>query len=201
MDAIKQLPEGVYGQPTQKNFPTIDGLMKPNLLFQMTTASTHGVNIDALIDVVRALDVDDDDPVRFYFVVPPEQFPVFRPGTFESTFKTPMSSIPSNVEYWALELYPLNEEGRRMATSPPQLPMAGGSTKRRRLSASSEPHPDASASPRPCACKCKKCDTTECICFQRGQACGSDCHPGQTGTSSRPFDCKNRSNKRSRPSV
>ena len=115
--AIASLAAGQYGEPSKSNFPTIDGVLKPNFLFQMTVSSSHDVHIDGLIDAVSALQLQPSDPPpRFYFVVPPQQFANYQVGAFVSTAKkatstsparpaTPPSAIPANVEYWVLQLY------------------------------------------------------------------------------------------------
>jgi hypothetical protein len=109
--SIGDLCDGEYGQPDKSNFPTIDSAMKPaempNLLFQFTVASEHGVNIDGLIAAVSGMRLGAGDPTpRLYFVVPPTQFHSFKVGSFTSSKKpaTKISDIPP-VEYWVLQLY------------------------------------------------------------------------------------------------
>jgi hypothetical protein len=176
--AIAALAAGQYGEPSKSNFPTIDSVLKPNLLFQMTVSSAHDVNIDGLVAAVQALHLQPSDPPpRLYFVVPPQQFATYQVGTFVSLKGTSASAIPDNVEYWVLQLYSAAETG-------------AGSKRKGRASASSPP-PSAksaaihvvlpTASVGAPACNCLgPCGApgaaTSCPCRQAGVECHAGCH-------------------------
>lgn len=71
VNSIRNLNPLVYGRPASSNFPTVDGLKKPNMLFQMTVSDKHSVNVDGLKILVDGLIQNPQDKVHFYFVVPP----------------------------------------------------------------------------------------------------------------------------------
>ncbi|MCZ6913328.1 MAG: hypothetical protein O7C59_01620 [Rickettsia endosymbiont of Ixodes persulcatus] len=179
--AIAALAAGQYGQPSKSNFPTIDSVLKPNLLFQMTVSESHDVNIDGLIDAVTALQLrPTDPPPRLYFVVPPQQFATFQVGAFVSSPTkatataparpaTPLSAIPKNIEYWVLQLYPASSSKRKEPSSrasPPPSPKAA---------ATHVVLPLARAGAASCSCK-GPCQSTACSCRRAGAECHSDCH-------------------------
>jgi ribosomal protein L25 (general stress protein Ctc) len=108
---IFNLQNGFYGRPSIATFPTIDSVVRPNMLFQVTGSSSHDVNIDGLVKAVKALNVKLSDRVSIFFVVPPEQFDTFAPGTFAASKKKEpakeltINDIPPNVDYYVLRLY------------------------------------------------------------------------------------------------
>ena len=177
---IARLAAGQYGQPSTSSFPTVDGILRPTLMFQMTVSASHDVNIDGLIAAVNALQLRaDDPPPRLYFVVPPQQFATFQPGTFtsSSTPPTPVSAIPKQVEYWVLQLYPLSRQAiRAIATGLPSV-----LTKRKASSASASlaggpvilPPPGPGVSSCSCAGPCR---TSQCSCRSQSKECNSQCH-------------------------
>ena len=57
------------------NFPVIDALMLPNILFQMTVSEKHDVDESKLKIILGALSLDSAELV---FVVPPDKFAVFQ---------------------------------------------------------------------------------------------------------------------------
>jgi len=117
--SIASLARGQYGQPSKDNFATIDGALAPNMMFQMAVGATHDVNIDGLLAATAALPrVAADPPPRVYYVVPPQRFPTFQVGAFQSSQQTPPSAIPATVEFWVLELYPMSAApGKRSAAT------------------------------------------------------------------------------------
>lgn len=191
--AIASLAAGQYGEPSRSNFPAIDGVLKPNMLFQMTVGATHDVNIDGLLAAIDALQLQPTDPPpRLYFVVPPQQFATFQIGAFVSSHApaTLASTIPKQVEYWVLQLYaPSEAPGKRKAPA---------------SAASAPPSPKAAAAPvtLPAAaagatsCSCKgPCATSACSCKKKGVDCNNNCHSGLAVALSDPLhrhkNCKN----------
>ena len=119
--AITHLTAGEYGQLSKANFKTIDAVIRPNCLFQTTVSESHTVNIDELIAAVNALQLKPDEPVRFYFVVPPEQFATFQAGTFtasDTSSSLTIANVPDTIEYWVLQMiYPQAEPELVISTS------------------------------------------------------------------------------------
>jgi hypothetical protein len=64
-----------YFRPVSKNFESVDSFIKPNLLFQMTSAKSHPCKQIGIRDVLTILD-NPSNP-EFYFVVPPDCFDTF----------------------------------------------------------------------------------------------------------------------------
>ena len=117
-----------------KNFPTVDAVLKPNSLFQMTIRDRHSVNMTGLGTVITGLLNPELDSKRlkgqrsctdvgssrragktrqsfnFYFVVPSA------PVTLFTSYKLPTisdeSAIQGNVQYFALKLPLEASEGR-----------------------------------------------------------------------------------------
>ena len=73
-----------YGQPDKTNYPTVDAIGYPDILFQYTVSATHDVNLDGLMRVVSELGLNSA-PFPFYFVVPYAVFPHFKLGSFVTT--------------------------------------------------------------------------------------------------------------------
>jgi hypothetical protein len=176
--AIAALAPGQYGEPSKSNFRTIDGALAPNMLFQMTVSQTHDVNIDGLVAAAAALPRQaTDPPVRLYFVVPPQQFATFQPGTFQSSLAppTPPSAIPADLEYWVLELYPMSAApGKRSAVAAAVSPPPPFKTAPVARAA-------AAASGISCDCfdGCQKGTLSRpgpCPCRAAGKACHAGCH-------------------------
>ncbi|CAH1764122.1 8525_t:CDS:2, partial [Entrophospora sp. SA101] len=61
-----------YYQPQQKNFSSVDSLVLPNMLFQMTINQHHGIKVKGLDDLKNILDITKE--IKFYFVMPPGCF-------------------------------------------------------------------------------------------------------------------------------
>ncbi len=192
--AIKTLAAAQYGQPSKDNFPTIDGVLKPNLLFQMTVGRSHNVNIDGLVAAVNALQLPASaPPPRLYFVVPPQQFATFQVGTFTSSIGTPVSTIPANVEYWVLALYELVDPLTGLQASKRKQPAAATSP------AAVSPPPSAkaaklhrvlpAAATGTSACSCKgPCTSTACSCREKKAPCHAGCHSSLAKVLSDPLD-------------
>ena len=118
-----------YGHPNKSNFRAIDAAKKPNLLFQITVSPKHDINVEELLEAVRALGVTVSAP-RLYFVVPPEQFGIYAAGKFnrgplpESVriarkLQEQIDQEVSRVEYWVLQLYsPASPPSSTLASTP-----------------------------------------------------------------------------------
>jgi hypothetical protein len=127
-ESIQQLLQHEYGKPTSQNFATVDAVLKPNSLFQMTIRDRHAVNVNGLNRVITGLLTPEPDSKRlkggrssktsatttssfdFYFVVPSAPVTLFR------SYKLPNisdeSTVQGNVQYYALQLPLGADEGR-----------------------------------------------------------------------------------------
>lgn len=67
---ISDLPENSYGLPVTLQFPLVDSIVQPDLLFQMTVSSDHSGAVDQLGDIRSRLKEKDQSKHRMIFVVP-----------------------------------------------------------------------------------------------------------------------------------
>ena len=77
--ALRNEPAGGYWRPLAGNFPVIDALILPSILFQMTVSDKHGVDESKLKQILAALSVASAELV---FVVPPDKFDAFQAYKF-----------------------------------------------------------------------------------------------------------------------
>ena len=94
-----------YCKPTIPNFPAVDALKLPGIMFQMTVSTTHSVKHTALKRVVEQL--DDLPRYDLYFVVPEDIFPSFGAQLFvradnDSKPVTVVDARVKRVQQWAL---------------------------------------------------------------------------------------------------
>ena len=80
--ALRNEPAGGYWRPPALNFPVIDALMLPNILFQMTVSEKHDVDESKLKIILGALSLDS---AELLFVVPPDKFTVFQAYKFKDS--------------------------------------------------------------------------------------------------------------------
>ncbi|TMW57980.1 hypothetical protein Poli38472_013454 [Pythium oligandrum] len=73
---IVDAAENVYLRPVSKNFQSVDSIIKPAALFQVTGAHKHPCKQKGLHDVLSEL--GNPTHPRLYFVVPPDRFTSFR---------------------------------------------------------------------------------------------------------------------------
>jgi hypothetical protein len=129
---------------------------------------------------VTALQLAATVPVDFFFVTPPEQFPIFHPGTFTSKAtkarpSTPISEVPSNVRYWVLELYPITVPEDEAPSA--QLGSATVPSPSPMIAAPPVLHARPVSHSHQTACNCKgPCQTTSCGCVKANSWCFDDCH-------------------------
>ena len=121
---------GQYFQPTVGHFPTIDSLILPDQLFQITVGAQHDIDLRGLCSAVTALrdllppTADDEQPVpiNFFFVVPFVQFAIFKPGAF--AFKPEKTKKKQKEDDAQLESDPKSgaEEEEEASEPRPKLP-------------------------------------------------------------------------------
>src|SRR5439155_9408511 len=80
---IETITDGNYFQPDNKNFPSIDSIIAPNKLFQMTTAMNHPIKMIGLKKVYPKLAKTGD--IDFFFVVPAQLFDSYKKQNFVTT--------------------------------------------------------------------------------------------------------------------
>ncbi|CAG8827229.1 22650_t:CDS:1, partial [Cetraspora pellucida] len=66
--AVDAINNGEYCQPNNKNFPSIDSIIAPNMLFQMTTTREHNIKMIGLIKLYSKLSKTGN--IDLFFVVP-----------------------------------------------------------------------------------------------------------------------------------
>jgi hypothetical protein len=94
---------GDYCQPTGRNFPAVDAVLLPSLLFQMTVSLSHSINRSALKSALAQLPVEDF--YDFYFVVPENSFLTFRAQPYVDSSGKVLKDSDASVEcvrQWAL---------------------------------------------------------------------------------------------------
>ena len=74
----------MYYQPEIKNFPSIDALVAPNVLLQMTTSLTHPIKMVGLDLLHEKLAKNEE--IEFYFVVPAQLFDHYQKQSFISNY-------------------------------------------------------------------------------------------------------------------
>jgi len=69
-----------YLLPESSNFESVDSIIKPDILLQMTVSLSHPCKQMGLFKVLNSL--NNPQPPRLYFVVPPENFESFQPQKY-----------------------------------------------------------------------------------------------------------------------
>lgn len=83
-----------YMLPVSKSFESIDSMVFPNQLFQMTVNESHGINVSGLLKVIRGLD-QDIQHYNIYMVVPEYKFENYPAQSYD------LKNLTSNdKEYW-----------------------------------------------------------------------------------------------------
>ncbi|CAG8712230.1 10137_t:CDS:2 [Funneliformis caledonium] len=73
---IETMTNGNYFRPDNKNFPSIDSIIAPDKLFQMTTAINHPIKMIGLKKVYAKLAKTGD--IDFFFTVPVQLFDSYK---------------------------------------------------------------------------------------------------------------------------
>jgi len=135
-DVIPTLDANGYLRPAYSTFESIDALVKPNLLFQMTVSLSHPCKQAGLYDVLvalgktvpgtpvkkkRKLDAQppapilgfQGDPVRLYFVVPDFNFGSFQKQRYTNASGNPLDASRHTsvnaIQQFALEIKITNQ--------------------------------------------------------------------------------------------
>ena len=81
---IKDVQVGCYNIPRSQTFKTIDSLVPPDNLFQITVSTSHGINESGLDDLAGIL---NSSRVNFYFVTLAENVESFTQGKLTKKWK------------------------------------------------------------------------------------------------------------------
>lgn len=129
---LQAVAPNVYARPRQSDAKSIDGVMKPNWLFQITVAEKHDCREDGLAEVLDAMGLTTDvlqdthrvftPPFHFklvfvhprprlYFVVPKDKFPAFGQQNYSDKNDHVLHAASSmdtqhvwQLEQWVLEV-------------------------------------------------------------------------------------------------
>ncbi|CAH1767267.1 7378_t:CDS:2 [Entrophospora sp. SA101] len=106
---INKIEEGKYCQPIQKNFTSVDAVVAPDTLFQMTASKIHPINMNGMKKLVEKLGgKSGTNHIYFYFVLPKDLFDNYQAQHFHTTGKTVAKKIPrwitNRVKQYALEI-------------------------------------------------------------------------------------------------
>src|SRR6185369_8974395 len=92
---IKKIEEVKYYQPIQKNFTSIDAVVAPHTLFQMTVSKSHPINMNGMKKLVEKLGGKlGTNHIYFYFVLPKDLYDNYQVQHFYTTSKTVAKKIP-----------------------------------------------------------------------------------------------------------
>ena len=73
---VNDISPGYYCRPVAKNFESIDSLIAPNKLFQITVSDKHPIKHNGLEKLKDKLDSSGE--IRLYFVVPSDRYSSFQ---------------------------------------------------------------------------------------------------------------------------
>ncbi|RHZ71427.1 hypothetical protein Glove_258g33 [Diversispora epigaea] len=103
---ISEIKEGMYCQPKQKNFASVDAIITPDTLFQMTVSNNHPINISSLKNLINKLgDESGTNPINFYFVLPKDLYRNFQiQKLHKNNAKVMPTWITKRFRQYALEI-------------------------------------------------------------------------------------------------
>ncbi|CAB4390811.1 unnamed protein product [Rhizophagus irregularis] len=80
---IDEIQDGAYSIPLDKSFPSVDAIIAPNCLLQMTTTKDHNIKINELKRVRSKLETEKN--IGFYFVVPTKLYDIYKKQRYSTT--------------------------------------------------------------------------------------------------------------------
>ncbi|RHZ89298.1 hypothetical protein Glove_16g200 [Diversispora epigaea] len=117
---INEIKEGMYCQPKSKNFGSIDAIVAPDILFQMTVSSNqknkknkkkikNPISINGLKNLADKLGGESEKKyINFYFVLPKDKYNNFGKQNFHNKNNTVSKTIPTwitnRIRQYALEI-------------------------------------------------------------------------------------------------
>ena len=81
LEEVRSTGVNVYMMPSAKNLASVDALMQPDKMFQMTVGLRHSVKVEGLN---KAADVLSSNQVDLVFVVPPSVYDGFKKQSYKS---------------------------------------------------------------------------------------------------------------------
>ncbi|CAI2182402.1 1023_t:CDS:2, partial [Funneliformis geosporum] len=94
---ISAIEDGKYYKPVEQNFPSIDAIIAPNKLFQMTIAKNHPIKMNGLKTLLNKLGGEDaSEDIKFYFIVPEHLYDNYKKQDFHTSDDIPAQTVP----YW-----------------------------------------------------------------------------------------------------
>ncbi|RHZ71439.1 hypothetical protein Glove_258g44 [Diversispora epigaea] len=96
----------MYCQPKQKNSASVDAIIAPDTLFQMTVSNNHPINISSLKNLINKLgDKSGTNPINFYFVLPKDLYRNFQiQKLHKNNAKVMPTWITKRFRQYALEI-------------------------------------------------------------------------------------------------
>lgn len=91
-NGIDLIEDGKYYQPESKNFPTIDSIIAPDKLFQMTIAKCHPIKMNGLKKLRNKLGGENE--ISFYFVIPTHLYEKYSVQPFHNSKDELAQRIP-----------------------------------------------------------------------------------------------------------
>ncbi|CAG8779222.1 17223_t:CDS:2 [Gigaspora margarita] len=106
---INKIEEGKYCQLIQKNFSSIDAIVAPHTLFQMTVSRNHPINVNGMKKLVEKLGgKSGTNHIYFYFVLPKDLYDNYQAQPFYTNGQTVAKRIPcwitNRVKQYALKI-------------------------------------------------------------------------------------------------
>ncbi|KAI8802142.1 hypothetical protein BJ742DRAFT_834085 [Cladochytrium replicatum] len=92
--SMLNIKPNVYNRPKSKNFTSVDAVVLPNLLFQFTVSSDHGVKVKGLKSLMDTGLLSNSSLVYLFFVVPADQFDLFRLQPWINVDGTTTKNLP-----------------------------------------------------------------------------------------------------------
>jgi len=102
---IDEIKDGKYYRLANQKFPTIDAILAPKVLFQMTIATKHPIEMVGLKRLYDKLLKTED--IQFFFVVPAQLYDGFQKQKFITTDDDPLRIpvwIKNHVKQYVLKI-------------------------------------------------------------------------------------------------
>ncbi|CAB4481093.1 unnamed protein product [Rhizophagus irregularis] len=150
---IDKIQDGAYSIPLDKSFPSVDAIIAPNCLLQMTTTKDHNIKINELKRVRSKLETEKN--IGFYFVVPTKLYDIYKKQRYSTTDEKDALNTGPWIKQ-CLKQYVLGIDLNF------RLPVEMSSA--------------SSITEQKCYCK-GSCNTNQCGCQRNKLPCGEGCHP------------------------
>jgi len=109
----QHLGVGAYGKPLKKTFPSVDAIIRPNILLQVTVGDKHPIKGEPLKKIITQLDGFSESSEYLFIFVVPQADSVKLKGKqhFHTTKSTKMVKLPAELKKVTQLVYrmPLSE--------------------------------------------------------------------------------------------